>query len=325
MSKPKSIPPIHCSGRRPLDSIDSLHPSSLPPELGSLDMAWDDDPSSVASIDLLQNSDLMDIDADANERTTAIPEIPMDQLVRATMAEAEARESQRGADPTEPLTAGAARPGSSVGSDKGARDAGGSASPPNRAYAMADRRLPQFGLEKTLETGLAEQATLEQESANSAMPVPRSATPSTEPAPRLESRLTSPPTVRRADTGQLRNQMKDCYATGDFSGALEFSEALLKTDPGDLEAQRFVTSCRDVLTQMLLSRIGSLQQHVRVALSADELRWLNLDHRAGFLLSLVDGTLTVEELLDVSGMARLESLRLISALLEQRVLRLYAE
>src|SRR5512133_2187514 len=81
MSKPKSNPPIHSSGRRPLDSIDSLHPSSLPPELGSLDMAWDDDPSSVASIDLLQNSDLMDIEADANERTTAVPDIPMDQLV----------------------------------------------------------------------------------------------------------------------------------------------------------------------------------------------------------------------------------------------------
>ncbi|HMA94211.1 MAG TPA: hypothetical protein VKP30_16080 [Polyangiaceae bacterium] len=339
MSKPKSNPPIHSSGRRPLDSIDSLHPSSLPPELGSLDMAWDDDPSSVASIDLLQNSDLMDIEADANERTTAVPDIPMDQLVRSTMAEADARESGHrpvaaevlpgAVEPPRVATAGAqARfPSSSdaaLTSQDSAATSGGALAR-TKGYHMADRRLPQFGHERTMETGIAEPASSNEKPPASATPQQRSPSPSTEPAPRLESRLTSPPTMRRGDTGQLRNQMKDCYATGDFSGALEFSEALLHTDPGDLEAQRFVTSCRDVLTQMLLSRIGSLQQHVQMALSADELRWLNLDHRAGFLLSLIDGTLTVEELLDVSGMARLESLRIISALLDQRVLRLYAE
>jgi hypothetical protein len=116
--------------------------------------------------------------------------------------------------------------------------------------------------------------------------------------------------------------MKDRYATGDFSGALELAEALLNADTGDLEAQRFVTSCRDVLSQMLTSRIGSFQQTVEVALTPEELRWLTLDHRAGFFLSLVDGSSTIDELLDISGMARLESLRILSALIDQRVLRL---
>jgi hypothetical protein len=116
--------------------------------------------------------------------------------------------------------------------------------------------------------------------------------------------------------------MKDLYATGDFSGALEISEALLSTDAGDLEAQRFSTSCRDVLTQMLQSRIGQLDQVVQVALSTEELRWLTLDHRAGFILSLVDGVLSVEELLDIAGMTKLESLRIFVHLLEQKVIRL---
>jgi hypothetical protein len=116
--------------------------------------------------------------------------------------------------------------------------------------------------------------------------------------------------------------MKDRYATGDFSGALQIAEALLAEDAGDLEAQRYSTSCRDVLTQMLLSRIGSVSAIVRVALSQEELRWLTLDHRAGFLLSLVDGALSVEELLDIAGMPKLESLRILANLLEQRVIHL---
>jgi hypothetical protein len=49
---------------------------------------------------------------------------------------------------------------------------------------------------------------------------------------------------------------------------------------------------------------------------------LSLDHRAGFLLSLVDGISTVEEILDMSGMTRLEALRLMYTLTQQNVVAL---
>jgi hypothetical protein len=75
-----------------------------------------------------------------------------------------------------------------------------------------------------------------------------------------------------------------------------------------------------VLAQMYLARLGSLAQVVRVALSGDQIRWLSLDHRAGFLLSLVDGQSSIETLLDISGMARLEALRILFGLLDQRVI-----
>lgn len=312
------------SGRHPLDSIDSLHPSSLPPELGSLDMAWDDDPHSVEAIDLLQNSELMDIDVDANERTTAIPEIPMDQLVRATMAEADARESQT-PPPPELLAARDNTADSAEQHEPASTRAIGSRSGYGAPLTSAQLRQPSDTSVTAVAQAVMRSGNDEVDTAtgsSSARPTLQLAL--SEPAPSFESRLTAPPTARRADLAQLRHQMKDCYATGNFSGALEVSEALLRVDPGDLEAQRFVTSCRDVLTQMLLSRIGSTDQYVRVALGAEELRWLNLDHRAGFFLSLVDGTLTIDELLDVSGMAKLESLRILSTLLEQRVLRLEA-
>ena len=117
-------------------------------------------------------------------------------------------------------------------------------------------------------------------------------------------------------------EMKDRYATGDFSGALVIAESILETLPSHEEALRCQARCTDVLSQMYLARLGSLRQVVQVALSAEQIRWLSLDHRAGFLLSLVDGISSIEELLDISSMPRLEALRILYGLLDQRVIAL---
>jgi hypothetical protein len=116
--------------------------------------------------------------------------------------------------------------------------------------------------------------------------------------------------------------MKDRYATGDFSGALVVAEGILQTEPAHEEALRYQHRCSETLSQMYLARLGSLTQVVRVAVDRDQIRWLSLDHRAGFLLSLVDGTSSIEELLDVSTMPRLEALRILYGLLDQRVIAL---
>jgi hypothetical protein len=117
-------------------------------------------------------------------------------------------------------------------------------------------------------------------------------------------------------------QMRDRYAAGDFTGALVIAESLLESDPGHSEANRYAQSCRDVLTQMYAARVGSLDQVISVAIPPDQVRWLSLDHRSGFLLSLVDGSSTIDEVLDLSGMNRLDALRIVYTLLEQRVISL---
>jgi hypothetical protein len=123
------------------------------------------------------------------------------------------------------------------------------------------------------------------------------------------------------DAPEIR-EMKDRYATGDFSGALVVAEGILESDPHHEEAARYQQRCSETLSQMYLARLGSLTQVVRVAVARDQIRWLSLDHRAGFLLSLVDGTSSIEELLDVSTMPRLEALRILHGLLDQRVIAL---
>jgi hypothetical protein len=57
-----------------------------------------------------------------------------------------------------------------------------------------------------------------------------------------------------------------------------------------------------------------------VVLSAEEIKRLPLDHRAGFVLSLMDGTIDLETLLDLSMMPREESLRLVRDLFESGVI-----
>jgi hypothetical protein len=115
-------------------------------------------------------------------------------------------------------------------------------------------------------------------------------------------------------------ELREKYALGDFSGALVIAEQLLKTDPANTDAQRYAESCRDVLKQMYAARLGPLDQVPVVAVGGEQLRWLTLDHRAGFLLSHVDGVSTLEEILDVSGMPTLDAMRIIVELVSQKVI-----
>src|SRR5690606_38811475 len=89
-------------------------------------------------------------------------------------------------------------------------------------------------------------------------------------------------------TNPQRKSLAELYALSDYSGALKEAETRLKDDPNDLEAQRGAQDCRRVLIKMQLARLGSLQQVVRLAVEPERLQWLSIDHRAGFVLSLVD-------------------------------------
>lgn len=117
-------------------------------------------------------------------------------------------------------------------------------------------------------------------------------------------------------------ELEECYAVGDYTRALQIAEQMLARSPDDMAARRYAQNCRDVLTQMFAARIGPLDQIITVTVSPQEVQWLALDHRAGFLLSLVDGQSTVDEILDISGMTRLDALKILNDLAEQQVVKL---
>lgn len=113
--------------------------------------------------------------------------------------------------------------------------------------------------------------------------------------------------------------LSDLYAVGNFTDAMREAEARLAANPDDEDAMRYADECRRTLTRMYLARLGPAGSRLRIAVPLAEIRWMTLDHRAGFVLSLIDGQSTVDEVLDICGMARLEALRILVELYEKGV------
>lgn len=145
-----------------------------------------------------------------------------------------------------------------------------------------------------------------------AMPAPAMSPP--RPTPAVE-----PPPPRKLLPEQ---EMHERFDLGDFAGALNTAETILEVDPDDRDATHIAEVCRAKLRAIYVGRLGSLDQVPVLAVSPAEFRWLNLDHRAGFLLSLVDGVSTIEDIVDVSAMPQLEALRTLCHLSTQQIITL---
>jgi hypothetical protein len=130
----------------------------------------------------------------------------------------------------------------------------------------------------------------------------------------------APPPSNPNDGSDPDRDMRDRFSLGDYSGALVVAESILEERPDDIEALRYAESCRNVLAQMYTARIGPLDRVPFIAVPRDQLKWLSIDHRAGFVLSHVDGISSIEQILDVSGMPALDSLRILYELAQQRVI-----
>jgi hypothetical protein len=128
--------------------------------------------------------------------------------------------------------------------------------------------------------------------------------------------------LEKAAPKTREREMDDRVSLGDYSGALEIAEQIVADDPGNAVAQACADNCRAVLRQMYATRIGPLDRVPLVMVPRDQLRWLSIDHKAGFVLSLVDGVSNLEMIIDVSGMPELDTLRILSELAQQRIISL---
>jgi len=113
---------------------------------------------------------------------------------------------------------------------------------------------------------------------------------------------------------------RELFALGDFSGSLELIERILKLQPGHAEAREYLQQNESTLIAMYESKLGPPGAIPRLAIQPEEVMWLNLDHRAGFLLAQIDGTVNYEDLFALSGLPRLDTARILAALLQQGVI-----
>jgi hypothetical protein len=120
----------------------------------------------------------------------------------------------------------------------------------------------------------------------------------------------------------LQGEMRERMDLGDFSGAFESALGILAIDPLNAEAAATEDECRATLERTYISKLGAIHRVPKRALSPDKIRSMSIDRNARLLLSLVDGTRSIEMLLDRSDMARLDALRILAQLVDQRVIHL---
>lgn len=180
--------------------------------------------------------------------------------------------------------------------------------PPTSPVALASGPLPVFSEEP---------------------PSPRAPSPSSivTPAFGVEAVAAPPPSpslpakeAPKRRVGPSAVEMDDRFSMGDYAGAMEIAEELLSRDPDHPDARECIERSRAALHAAYTTKLGSLDRVPVLAIAREQLRWLTIDHRAGFILSHVDGMSNLEEIVDVSGMPELDALRILSELVEQRII-----
>lgn len=109
--------------------------------------------------------------------------------------------------------------------------------------------------------------------------------------------------------------------SSDLERAVTAVDLALSEDPNSALAQKLIHRNREVIMNAFQAFLGDLQRTPALARPLHELGSAPISPRAAFLLSRVDGTLSLDEILDVSGMPRLEAYRYLCQLFLRGILR----
>ncbi len=118
----------------------------------------------------------------------------------------------------------------------------------------------------------------------------------------------------------LLSGIRSLLELDDFSGAKELLEKVLELEPTHREAAEQLAGAERKLIFIYSSKLGELSQVPKICMAEDEVIWLNLDHRAGFVMSLVDGNFSYDDIVSVSGIEEVEALKILAQLLQEKVI-----
>jgi len=133
-----------------------------------------------------------------------------------------------------------------------------------------------------------------------------------EPTPR--------PEAPKGELDVLLEGAAELLGLDDCTGALELLRKAQERAPTDPRVVALLARAEHTLMAMLESKLGDMRGAPRLKLQPDEIIWLNLDHRAGFVLAQIDGQVSYEDLFALSGMPRLDTARILAQLLDEGVI-----
>jgi hypothetical protein len=129
---------------------------------------------------------------------------------------------------------------------------------------------------------------------------------------------------RDASVAALLRDAQELLRAENYEGALELYQTAASLDPAQIELEGYVDLLRSRLVKIYRERIGDGSQVPKLLVTPDRITRFNLPAEAGFVLSLIDGRTSFDELLSVSGMGPFEALRIFASLLDARIVGVVA-
>lgn len=123
-----------------------------------------------------------------------------------------------------------------------------------------------------------------------------------------------------SEVESLLRGAEDLLSLDDHSGAVELLRRAQSLAPENPRVEALRDRSERILVSMLEARLGDLNRMPRVRLQPDDIIWLNLDHRAGFVLAQIDGAVSFDDLFALSGMSRLDTARILAQLLDEGII-----
>ena len=112
------------------------------------------------------------------------------------------------------------------------------------------------------------------------------------------------------------------YRAGDYEGSITASLSALERSPDHPIALSLKASSERQLQDMPQRRVNQAGLRPRLQLSQNEVQWQVLTPKESFLLSLIDGRTTTEDIIDISTLAKDEVLEMLVKLIEQGLIGL---
>ena len=118
----------------------------------------------------------------------------------------------------------------------------------------------------------------------------------------------------------LSTKLNHLMELDDFSHAFEVASEIVRFRPEHRSAVDAMAICQEKLELIFTTKIGSQDAVPRVLIPEDEILWLDLDHKAGFVLSQIDGRSSFRDILLVTGMDKIDSLRILARLVKDKII-----
>jgi tetratricopeptide (TPR) repeat protein len=126
-------------------------------------------------------------------------------------------------------------------------------------------------------------------------------------------------TTGEGDASLLADAL-ELFRQGELRESLELFETVARQNPGRMEVQGYFELVRSHLFGYYRERVADASSVLKVKIAPQQIMKYNLPADAGFLLAMIDGSTSANEILALSGMDPFDAVRVVHRLLEAGII-----